>query len=69
MESEKHKASRYKDGGIHSDNCKCGRPWYARWNSGGIHAGYVRVCPGCRKKTKDCICEPLKHEKEKKEKM
>lgn len=57
MESEKHKKSRLKDGGISSANCKCGRPWSAYQNPGGKGLSYSRICPGCRKKTRHCTCE------------
>lgn len=59
MELEKHKESRYRDGGISSGNCKCGRPWSASQVPGGRGIVYDRICPGCRKKTKDCDCELL----------
>lgn len=53
MESQKHKESRLKDGGISSNNCKCGRPWKAK------HFGsfrWIRICRGCDRPTKNCNC-------------
>lgn len=57
METEKHKKSRFKDGGISSVKCKCGRRWYARQVPGGRGIVYDRICPGCKKKTKNCTCK------------
>lgn len=57
METENHKKSRFKDGGLTSDNCKCGRPWKTRHFSS---TGYYRICPGCNLRTKLCHCEKIK---------
>lgn len=49
-----------RDGGLHSSNCRCGRPWKARWlPKGAGMTGYTRICPGCKLRTRECTCHVL----------
>lgn len=54
--TEKQKVSWKKDGGLHSNNCKCGRPWIPRWKG---QFAYWRICPACGQRIKDCKCQPV----------